>query len=592
MGVGIVTTLAGTATVVRAALPSPQPLHFRDDVFVRDHIRTAEKSIVRVLLGGKALVTVRELSALTITEETGRSTVDLKSGKIAMGVVHRRMRPGEVIEIRTPNAIAAIRGTVLVVELTQEPGPAGGPPRYTTKVSVLHGLVEVSDPNNPGAPPAQVGTLESWSRSGDDPFSLIHLSPAAADQLFADLRSAPQITDGPRDFLRAVTAREQANAVAVAEFLAPEVSGASGGGDSAEPAPAATAASFETPTITMAPVIPPLGTPEPPSPGSGTPPGGTARITYDGQAVNLPGNLYRLAVGQADAPTVPILDAVASSLRVGQNLMEVAGGSTFTSTGSASLLDLDSSKLTVNSLLSLSGGARFSLTGTLFSEKNGGLDVGSDALRLSGGARLTGSGSSPLVALVGTSAHTTGGLLTASGGAIMDLLSASAPLLSLTKSAALATERSLVDLSGGASVKLSQLAALTASSVTVKGTGLSLAGGASMTVAGDLFRLANGSALTLTNGALLSLTGGSSLSVAGALVNFIGTGNSLSISNNLCGGSCTMVGNLPVLVQGGGSISLNNPILNYGGLTGNTLNIAPGSAVITVTGGSQVKQGK
>jgi hypothetical protein len=146
-----------------------------------------------------------------------------------------------------------------------------------------------------------------------------------------------------------------------------------------------------------------------------------------------------------------------------------------------------------------------------------------------------------------------------------------------------------VDLSGGASVKLGQLVALTASSLTVKGHALSLAGGARLTVAGDLFRIAGGSTLTVTSGALLSLTGSSSLNVAGALVNFIGSGNTLSISNNLCGGACTMVGNLPVLVKGGGSISLANPILNLSG--GNTLTIAPGSAVITVTGGAQVKQG-
>jgi hypothetical protein len=70
-GVGVVTTLAGNATVARATLSSPQPLRFKDDVFLRDRITTAEKSIVRVLLGGNALVTVRELSALTITEQTG-----------------------------------------------------------------------------------------------------------------------------------------------------------------------------------------------------------------------------------------------------------------------------------------------------------------------------------------------------------------------------------------------------------------------------------------------------------------------------------------------------------------------------------------
>ena len=49
--VGVVTTLAGQATVARAALASPVPLRFKDDVFLRDRIATAERSVVRVLLG-------------------------------------------------------------------------------------------------------------------------------------------------------------------------------------------------------------------------------------------------------------------------------------------------------------------------------------------------------------------------------------------------------------------------------------------------------------------------------------------------------------------------------------------------------------
>ena len=112
-----------------------------------------------------------------------------------MGVLRQRMRPGEVIEIRTPNAIAAIRGTVLVVELIPEPGGSPGSPRYTTKVHVLHGLVEVSDPRNPGAPPAQVGALESWSRTGSEPSALVPMSPAAAEQVFVGLHSTPQIAE-------------------------------------------------------------------------------------------------------------------------------------------------------------------------------------------------------------------------------------------------------------------------------------------------------------------------------------------------------------------------------------------------------------
>jgi hypothetical protein len=593
-GVGVVTTLAGTVTVARAALPAPKPLQFKDDVFVRDHIATAEKSVVRVLLGGKALVTVRELSSLTITEETGRSTVDLTSGKIAMGVVRQRMRPGEVIEIRTPNAIAAIRGTVLVVELIPAPGGAPGRPSYTTKVHVLHGLVEVSDPNNPGAPAAKVGTLESWSRTGSAPFSQTTLSPVAAERVFADLRSAPQIAEGPTEFMAAVTTREQAKALAVAEFLAPEMAGAGAGGDDG-PAAAPSTQSTGTPGITDAPVVPivasaPAGRPAP-APTTGAPTG-QAQLSYNGQTVVLPGSLYSLTAGQTDSPTVPILEAVNSSLSVRQSLMDVTGGATFSSTGTAPLLYLDPSKLSAASVLTLTGGATFRLSGTLFQDANGGLDLGSDILQASGGVSLIGSGASALVDLVGSSASTAGGLLTVSGGAVMDLVNASAPLLSLTRRAALTTERSLVDLSNGATVKLSQMTALSASALTIKGHGVSLGGNATMTVAGDLFRLANGSTLTITNGALLSLSGTSSLNVTGALINFIGTGNTLSITNNLCGNSnCAMIGSLRVLLTGGatvGNLTLSNPLLNT---AGNTLTIAPSAAVISVDGGAQIKQG-
>jgi hypothetical protein len=587
-GVGVVTTLAGTVTVARAALPAPQPLRFKDDVFPRDHIATAEKSVVRVLLGGKALVTVRELSSLTIREETGRSTVDLTAGKIAMGVVRPRMRPGEIIEIRTPNAIAAIRGTVLVVELIPAPGGSPGQPRYTTKVHVLHGLVEVSDPNNPGAPAAQVGTLQSWSRTGTEPFSQTPLSPAAAEHVFADLRSAPQIAEGPAQFMASLTRREHAKALAVAEFLAPEMAGAGAGGDGA-PAGPPSEPGTGTPGITDAPVVPVVAAT---APGGLTPaptgPTGQARFSFNGQAVTAPGSLYSLSAGQADSPTVPLLEALGSSLSVGQSLMDVAGG-TFASTGTAPLLFLDPSKLNAASVLTLGGGATFSLAGTLFHDQNGGIALSSDVVRVAG-ASLIGTGPSSLVDLVSSSASTAGTLLSVSAGAVVDLVRASAPLLSLTQGAALTTDRSLIEVSSGGVVKLSQMTALTASSLTIKGHGVSLTGNATMTVAGDLFRIANGSTLTFTNGALLSLSGSSTLNVTGALINFIGTGNTLSITNNLCGnGGCSMIGNLPVFVAGGGTISLSNPVLN---LTGsNQLNITPGSAVISVTGTAQVKQG-
>jgi hypothetical protein len=43
-------------------------------------------------------------------EDGGRATVDLQSGKVGLAIVRQRMKPGEVIEVHTPHAIAAVRG--------------------------------------------------------------------------------------------------------------------------------------------------------------------------------------------------------------------------------------------------------------------------------------------------------------------------------------------------------------------------------------------------------------------------------------------------------------------------------------------------
>jgi len=136
--VGVVASLQGTATVERTAVAEPAPLKFRDDVFVRDRITTGERSVVRILLGGKATVTAREHSVLVITERPGTSTVSLAEGKIAVAVDKTRMQQGEVVEIRTPNAVAAIRGTVVVAEVVSgDGGPA-------STITVLRGLIDVT----------------------------------------------------------------------------------------------------------------------------------------------------------------------------------------------------------------------------------------------------------------------------------------------------------------------------------------------------------------------------------------------------------------------------------------------------------------
>jgi len=155
--VGVVTNVEGIATVARVALPEPRPLQFKDDLFLRDRITTGERSLVRVLLGGKATVTARERSVLTITEVPGVATINLGDGRVAVAVAKGLMKPGEVIEIKTPNAVTAIRGTVVIAEV--QPVSGG----HQSTITILRGLVDVTKVGSTGAlsgPAVKVGALE------------------------------------------------------------------------------------------------------------------------------------------------------------------------------------------------------------------------------------------------------------------------------------------------------------------------------------------------------------------------------------------------------------------------------------------------
>ena len=132
---GYVTTVEGRVTVARASSPEPMLLRFHDPVLVRDRIATGKESFARILLGGRAVVSVREFSVVTITEVPGVATVDVTSGRAAVAVARERMRPGDLVEVRTPNAIAGIRGTVIVAEVFD-------PQRSV--ITVLKGVIDVA----------------------------------------------------------------------------------------------------------------------------------------------------------------------------------------------------------------------------------------------------------------------------------------------------------------------------------------------------------------------------------------------------------------------------------------------------------------
>jgi hypothetical protein len=205
---GVVTTLEGQVTVTRASLPAPAPLKFKDDVFVRDRIATGRDAVARILLGGRALVTVREHSVVTLSETPGRSTVGVVAGRAAVAVARERMRPGDLVDVTTPNAVAGIRGTVVVAEVL-------GADRSV--ITVLKGVVEVQ--RLAGGPPTIVGALQRVMVDGRAPVAPPQrLTPDAARQLGQEFRVAPPratpaaVRDAVNEDLLARAARDLAAA--------------------------------------------------------------------------------------------------------------------------------------------------------------------------------------------------------------------------------------------------------------------------------------------------------------------------------------------------------------------------------------------
>jgi len=182
---GVVTALEGHVTAARVAAPQPIQLKFKDDVYRNDRITTGDRSLARMLLGGKAVVTVRERSVITITEGPGKSTIDLVAGKIGLAVAKERMRPGESIEVKTPNAVAAVRGTVIVAEVQSTTAQAGASTSgIVTHFYVLRGAIDafqlVPGTNTPIGGPLQVNTLQSFTAAGSAP---PHVDPITPDQV-------------------------------------------------------------------------------------------------------------------------------------------------------------------------------------------------------------------------------------------------------------------------------------------------------------------------------------------------------------------------------------------------------------------------
>src|SRR5206468_3542712 len=111
-----------------------------------------------------------------------------------LAVAREKMRPGEEIQIRTPNAVAGVRGTVVITEVNRKGAQAGGgAPAVVTNFYVLRGTITAQqlDPGTrqPVGAPLSIGTLQSYSQAGNATPRVAPVPPEQVGQITSGLQS-------------------------------------------------------------------------------------------------------------------------------------------------------------------------------------------------------------------------------------------------------------------------------------------------------------------------------------------------------------------------------------------------------------------
>jgi FecR protein len=544
----------GQVTVAHAASPAPQPLRFKDEVFLRDRISTASQSLARLLLGRKALLTVRELSELQLTDQAGNSIVQLLWGKVAIGVARQRMRPGEIVEIRTENAIAAIRGTVVVAETLTPPGAA----IPVSRVHVLSGYIDVTTPANPGAPPVRLVAPSSVTVTGNSIGAPVRLDVITRAALLSDLRpNHPQHID----VLAALAPGEQTRAGALGQIITGD---GTGGSETVDPQDQSANPADATNPVGQAPITPFVS-----SSGVGAAGVGSGLpFTYTNQVVNIRGDFYQVPAASNSNLSTDLLRSTNSTLTIGGDVLQVNG-----SLGSGTALpfiSVNGGTLAAQTATRLLNGT-LGLSGPLLNAVNASLALtGPALLDAQANSQLTATGLSPLVSLTGGSlalgAGTSGLSLNSNSAATL-----SGPFFAATgtatagssdfvaiKSSTLtdATTSALVNLTGG-TFQLGGAAA--GFSVSNNGTasltgGLLSATGTAVTSTADfVLATTNGRFIVAGPAApLVSLTGGvSQIASTGSIFHLVGSGTSVDPVSGL------LVGTDEPIQTGGGFLDMD-----------------------------------
>jgi hypothetical protein len=119
---------------------APEPLTLRKPVFPEDIVETSRASKVRIALTDSTVISLGEQSRLDLTQFAHDARQQTRSSRLAVtwGVfraIFKEMLSPSAVEVITPTAVAAIRGTDLMGEVTAD----------ATAIVVLEGEVAVSN---------------------------------------------------------------------------------------------------------------------------------------------------------------------------------------------------------------------------------------------------------------------------------------------------------------------------------------------------------------------------------------------------------------------------------------------------------------
>lgn len=183
---GNVTALTGQANVTGPVHPNVASLKVRDDVYRGDRINTAAQSLVRLRLGSSTIVTVRELSTMTLKDDPSRVRMEVDGGALGLTVLRQAMSSGNAFEIKTPHAVASVRGTLVIAEVPS----ASTPKHYCAQngsecFHVLKGAIEVRGLTDDPSQAVRVSESEGISVIDGKLGRVVRMS----DQVVADLRA-------------------------------------------------------------------------------------------------------------------------------------------------------------------------------------------------------------------------------------------------------------------------------------------------------------------------------------------------------------------------------------------------------------------